>query len=352
MTLKQIILTCLVCIALTGGAIAGDISIISRSDAPPVKITIKSKYDFERGISLKIRTDPALIPSDELIAVVGALDLFDANGVAITSGYDIDPKHDLVIGFSGGSADIIKAHKTAKGVQIVASFKDTAGNFVVPPVSNLAVYDIGGKKLCFDYEDVEIAAPPMLFALLLDRSGSMETVIGDVTRTARRFLGLLPDSAQCMVGSFSDDYTDHGYGQLQPCQSRYFDLRGIMALGGTDLYTPLLDMYRFMGQPQFKNHQKAVIIVTDGVISDTPEEAERRKYVLLQEKQDTLTFTFWLGEHSDQHLAELADGFMAQGSNIRSTLAGYFDAIGNAYRKQRVLNITSCPKSGGHHVSP
>lgn len=351
MTFKSMLLTGLALLVLTGSAIAGDISIISRNDARPVKITIKSKYDFEQDISLKIRTDPALIPSEELIAVVSALDLFDANGVAIRSGFDIDPQHDLVIGFSGGSADIIKAHKTAGGVQIVASFKDAAGNFVEPPRSSLAVYDIGGKKLCFDYEDVEIAAPPMMFGLLLDRSGSMEAVIGDVTRTAQGFLNLLPDTAQCMVGSFSDDYTDHGNNQLQSCQPGHFDLQGITALGGTDLYTPLLDMYRFMGQPQFKNHQKAVIIVTDGVISDTPKEALRRKAILLQAKQDVLTFTYWLGDHSDQHLAELADGFMAQGSNVRGTLAGYFDTIGNAYRKQRVLNIAACSK-GGSHVSP
>lgn len=153
------------------------ISITSPTEAAAPTIILRSRYDFERSISLKVRTDPKLLPSDVLIRTVSDIGMTDARGIRITSGFDIDLDNDLVVAFSGGTSEIIRTQQTPNGLQIITSFKDSNGNFVSPPADSLAVYTIGGRKLCFDYKTITSAAPKMAFALLLDRSGSMASKV-------------------------------------------------------------------------------------------------------------------------------------------------------------------------------
>lgn len=309
-----------------------------------VRIIIESVYNFERSLSLKVRPNMASLSSDKLIKLVNALNMRDGLGIKIVSGWDIDPKKNVIIGFSGGSADIIKAHKTAKGLRIVASFKDAQGNFVTPPASSIAAYNSFGDKLCFSYQDIAVAEPPMLFALLLDRSGSMSGVIDDVKLTAYRFLDALPDSANCMVTSFNERSQHHSKTTSPECRSRNFDFDGIKAGGATDIYTPLQWYYELMAAKRFEKHQKAVIIITDGKISDNPAKALSRKAALSKAKKDTLTFIYWLGDRDEKHLKGLADSFIKNTGSLRASIARYFHVLSDAYAKQRVLTIHSCKR--------
>lgn len=219
---------------------AQEVNIITPSQqAPQVQLKLKSDYDFEQSqtFSLKVQRDVSLLPSDKVIAMIEALDFRDGAGVNIQNGWDFDQQHNLVIGFSGGSAEIIKAQQTPQGIQIIASFKDKHGNFVAPPVSQIGLMNAYGDPLCFDYQDTAQQVEPVKFVILLDRSGSMQDYLPQVQSAARNLLNLLPDRHACLVGSFSDSVIWHGRGYgMFPCTPQNFNLSHINVLGGTNLY--------------------------------------------------------------------------------------------------------------------
>lgn len=309
------------------------IKISSLAEGQYPKIIIRSDYDFEKHISLKVRPDPRYIPSDVLIKTVSEMGMCDANGISITSGFDIDLENDLVLAFSGGNSEIIRANQNPLGLSITASFKDKHNSFVSPPADSLALYNTGGDKLAFEYS--KIAKPQeMAFVLLLDRSFSMSKVIGDVGTSAKDFLSILPNSAQCAVASFNGSYSYHNK-SYQSCSSGDFSLDSLTATGSTDLYSPLLNAYENLSQPFFQDHQKAVILITDGQIP--PDEELRAK--LLSAKHDVLTFVYFLGQKNDEHLIGLANAFLAPSSDIKASLDKYFESLGSAYNYQKVLKV-------------
>jgi len=310
------------------------IKISSLTQGQYPKIIISSKYDFEKEISLKVRPDPRFIPSDVLIKTISEMGMHDAKGISITSGFDIDLENDLVLAFSGGSSEIIKANQNVHGLSVTASFKDRQGSFVSPPIDSLALYTTGGDRLAFEYTKVTKAPPKMAFILLLDRSGSMKDVIEDVQTSAQDFLKILPDSAKCAVASFNGTSTYHN-DYYQSCNKGDFHLNSLKAGGSTDLYTPLLNAYESLSRASFKGYQKAVILITDGQIP--PDEGLRTK--LLSAKQDVLAFVYFLGEKNDEQLIGLANAFLAPSSDIKASLDQYFGSLGSAYNNQTVLKI-------------
>lgn len=320
------------------------ISIRSLTQGQYPKIIIRSNYDFEKEISLKVKRDPRYLPSDVLIKMVSEMGMQDAKGVLITSGFDIDLEHDLVLAFSGGSSEIINAQQTSKGLAITASFKDKQGNFVSPPSGSLALYTTGGEKLSFEYTKVTKTPPKMAFVLLLDRSGSMAEVISDVKSSAQDFLKILPASAECAVASFNGTFSYHK-NVYQSCNKGDFQLNSIEAGGKTDLYTPLLSAYQSLSQEYFKDYQKAVILITDGQIP--PDEVLRMK--LISTKKDVLTFVYFLGEKNDQELIGLANAFLTPSSDIKASLDEYFHSLGSAYNFQKVLKVKR--DKGGNYAT-
>ena len=313
------------------------ISITSRIESQSPRIIVRSQYDFEKNISLKVRPDPRFIPSDVLIKTVSEMGMTDAKGIRITSGFDIDVKNDLVIAFSGGTSQIIKTSGGDSGLTIVASFRDSNGNFVSPPEDSLALYTTSGDRLCFEYKDVKKAAPKMAFVLLLDRSGSMKGVISDVQSSAKSFLNDLPASSECALASFNGGFSYHN-DNYQSCNRGDFKLSSLEAGGGTDLYSPLLSAYESLSQEYFKDHQKAVIIITDGQISADDEMRQK----LSAAKKDILTFVYFLGEKNDQHLIGLADAFLKAATDIKTSLEQYFTSLSTAYGTQKVLQVRRC----------
>ena len=337
--MKRLAITAALSLFVLAPAFAQDASISIKSTVgrQTPKIIIRSPYDFEKDISLKVRPDPRFIPSDVLIRAVSEMGMTDANGVHITSGFDIDVKNDLVLAFSGGVAEIIKPSSGPSGLTLIASFKDNQGNFVSPPKGSLAVYTTSGKKLCFEYKDVHAAAPKMAFILLLDRSGSMVEVISDVRDSAQIFLKDLPGCAECALASFNGSYAYHN-SVFQSCNKGDFKLQTLKAEGGTDLYAPLLGAYESLSRKSFKNYQKAVILITDGQIE--PDEAMKQK--LLAAKKGVLTFVYFLGEKYEHPLIGLADAFLQTTSDLKTNLNQYFHSLSTAYGTQKVLSVRPC----------
>ena len=313
---------------------ATSIKINSLTNGIYPKVIIRSHYDFEKKISLKLRPDPRYLPSDVLIKTMSQMGMRDANGIKITSGFDIDVENDVVLAFSGGTSEIIKAQQNQKGLRIAASFKDRSGNFVSPPADSLALYNTGGDRLAFEYTKVTKAPPKMAFVLLLDRSGSMASVIDNVGSSAKEFLKILPATSECAVASFNGSYNYHNQ-YYQSCNNGDFKLDSLTAKGGTDLYSPLLSAYNNLSQATFKDHQKAVILITDGQI---PADKKLRAK-LLSAKQDVLTFVYFLGEKNDQQLIGLANAFLAPSSDIKASLDKYLHSLGSAYKYQKVLRV-------------
>ncbi len=160
-------------------------------------------------------TEKDLLSACEAVAEMRAA-LMQA--LSIRQGYSIDVAHDLVIGFSGGTAEITSIQASDQGIVVLALMRDAHGNIITPPADSLAVYTTDGERLCFEEEQITIAttttqpmgsapvgatALPMTFAILLDRSGSMSSVMDEVKHSAHRFIDALPSGATCAVGAFA-----------------------------------------------------------------------------------------------------------------------------------------------------
>ena len=306
---------------------------------------LHSACDFKREVSLKISPDPDFLPADVFLKTLSRLDMVDARGVRISSGFDIDPNTKMVVGFSGGSSEIIKASQSAGGISLLASFKDASGNFISPPQDQLAVYDAQGQKLCFDYKSISQTKQTMRFVLLLDRSASMWNAIDDVKHSANLFLKSLPPSAHCAVASFNQSYAYHNT-YFQNCNHGDFKLESLSAEGGTNLYTPLLDVHQILARPEYDNDQKAVIVITDGQITQNTV----MQQAVLEAKKDTLSFMYLRGKASNEHIKALADGYIHDPANFKDSLGEYFETLSDGYNTQKLLEIKTC--AGGAYAAP
>jgi uncharacterized protein YegL len=343
---------------------AGGVSFILAPQVDPeatATLNVTSWLDaFEAGVSLRVRIDPALIPSERLIEMVNSIGMVDGAGLSILSGYDIDVASDIVLGFSGGTAEITNIQKTPQGFVITALMKDASGNIVQPPADELGLYTTGGDRLCFTEETIQalrtnalplssgITTPnlPMTFAVLIDRSGSMSGVMEDVKRAAHGFIDSLPVGAHCTVGAFADEGGTYdpalGLGS-GTCRSSNFPLAGLQAGGGTDLFRPLQDLYTFMQEPVRAGHQKAVIIITDGEVNASLDLQAAVEAL----KQDTVTFVYFLGGHEERFLKNLADNYLTHEGAVADALPHYFDIVSEAYTAQTVLRQSACPVPEG-----
>lgn len=328
------------CAAIIASASAQDnvnITIKGRTDVPAQVVVISPLKDFEKKLSLSMGNNRPSAIEKVFIKALSDDVMVDANGIAITSDIDVDVAKKIAVGFSGGTSEIISSTVTPTGISVVASFKDADGNYVSPPVDSLAAYDTSGKKLCFDYKTVEQAPPKMTFKLLLDKSYSMVNVMVDVKRTAKHFLtNVLPPEALCGVAAF-DTALHPTHNTVQSCGGGGFHIDAIELGGGTDIYKALKHAYKEMSNPFLKDHQKAVIVVTDGV--SEIDAAQQKELIAL--KGETLTFVYLLGVQAENAVKAVTDSFISQG-NEKIALGDYFDVIGKAYRTQKVLNITQC----------
>ncbi len=312
------------------------ISISSRSQNKAPIIVVKSKFDFERTISLRVKTDPALTPSEALIRTVSKFGMVDAKGIKITSGFDIDVENDLVVAFSGGTSEIIKVAGDPSELEIIASFKDADGNFVNPPLDSVALYSLRGEKLCFDYQTIN-KDPKIALALLLDRSGSMSGHMDAVKATAQNFLSILPKNALCAVGAFDMNVT-YAHKNYQSCGGGGFGFESITSGGGTDHYFALSHAYDDLSYNGFDGFQKAAIVITDGyTLSDAV-----KKQALINKKNGTLTFVYFIGGDRKDDLIGITDHFFASNTDVRQSLGAYFSAIGTGYNAQKILRVKAC----------
>lgn len=332
------------------------LNIVPRVDASArAELALKRLLEFGQSVSLRVRIDPALIPTPRVLEMVASIAMVDGAGIAIRGGYDIDVAHDLVLGFSGGTAQINAVRQSAEGLVVTALVRDAAGNFVTPPAHSLALYTTGGERLCFDEGEITLrtessvplqsgqdaSAVPMSFLILLDRSGSMGSVMEEVKSAALGFIDDLPGGATCAVGAFANEGGSYDESEglgVNECRASNFSLHGVHAGGGTDLFSPLRDAYEWMAMPERADQQRAVIIITDGEANQNLQLAETVRNL----KGKTLTFVYFLGGRDDRYLKGLADSYLKHEGAIAETLPRYFEVLSEAYAKQTVLTIKQC----------
>lgn len=325
-------------------ALAEKFTIIPSVDnSVSMEIDLSRMFEFERSVSLNLRTDPRLVPSQRVIEMVESIDMVDGVGISIVRGYAIDVEHDLVIGWSSGTAEITAIQQTPSGLAVAGLFKDHQGRITIPPAGSLAAYTTAGEKLCFEAKQIEVEpeTSPMSFALLVDRSGSMEEVMSDVRWAAADFIDALPENASCSVGSFAEDWSlSHDKVGEQSCQSGNFDIATWQAGGKTNIYGALRDAYAWLHEPERDNHQKAAILITDGRTNiDAGSESDTATA-----KDGVFTFVYYMGDSDDQWLKSLADSYFSDPRDAEH-IDEYFGVVSSAYTEQTVLEMVSCPVS-------
>lgn len=323
-------------------------------------LSVERWLDFAGDVLLNIRTDPALVPSARVLEMVASIRMVDDFGAVIEGGYDIDAEHDIVLAFSGGSAEITHIARDDQGLIITALIRDEAGNVINPPQGALALYTTGGEKLCFTEEMINAreevredifasgstSAIPMTFAVLMDRSGSMANHMEEMRDAARGFIDALPNRASCLVGAFSEgtaSFAPHeGFGFFQ-CRARHFPMSGLHAGGGTDLFGSLAHLYDWMNQSALEDHQRAVIIITDGAVNRNLE----REAEVIAAKGDVVTFVYFLGGDEERFLQSLADSYLGHEGDLRDELPRFFNVVRDVYTSQTVLRQSQCAAEEG-----
>lgn len=310
-------------------------------------LMVERLREFASDVSLRVRRDPTRIPSDALVELVRGLSMVAGNGVDVTRGYDIDAQVDLVLGTSQGSAQILDAQIVGgqvdgAGLEVVAVFRDQQGQVMIPPPSSISAYRTDGERLCLaeDAEELEeVPLPPMSFSILLDVSGSMAGVIDDLRGSAEGFLRDLPNTAQCFVGAFSDDPNfsrRDGLGEAA-CDPRNYNLAGLEAGGGTNLFDPMREGYAWLNvQPDY--HQKAMIIISDGAANRNQHEIAS----LESAKGYSVTFVYFLGSREERWLRGIADNYLHHEGGLAPQLSPYFQIVSSAYAQQTVLRLGPC----------
>lgn len=322
-----------------------NITIIPRVDqSTSADLELSRMLDFEQGVSLNVRTDPKLVPSARVLEMVNSIDIRDDVGLAITRGYDIDVVHDLVVAWSGGTAEITRIQQTPQGLVVAGLFKDEQGRIATPPEGSLAAYTTGGQRLCFEQRTIEGVPDllPMSFVLLVDRSGSMAEIMPEVREAAKEFVAALPDTAECSVSSFAGDwdFSHRGSEGALNCKPENFAFDNIQPGGTTNIYGPLRDAYGWLSEPKRTDHQKAVILLTDGRATD---DAASESQTLAM-KEDAYTFVYFMGDSDDRWLRSLADNYFSGGGRASAQLERYFHVVSDAYSAQTVLELHTCPE--------
>lgn len=307
----------------------GQIKLIPEYDAETkLSRPIETLDDFRSRLTIGVYEDPRLANPQRLREIIAELDLRTPLGQPVTN-LVIHPDTGDFVGVDSGSIEFVG---TLPDGSIVISARDPAGRFTKADKNQLAWVQPNGVPVAFDLVDVGQSNVKMSFTLLLDRSGSMANVMDKVLVTTRHFLSKLPANAECTVISFAEEWVNHTPGGAQPCNSVKLD-KSMKASGYTDIFGPLSAIYKRYASPAYSGWQKAVIVITDGVVTRNADQGPRVK----SEKGDVRTFVFWLGDREEKHLANIADYFLARQGDVQTFLGNYFGELGEAYRNQQIL---------------
>lgn len=317
----------------------GQITITPEYDpATPLTRAIQSAEEFRAKLNIGVYEDPRIVSPQRLREILAELDLRTRLGRRVVN-IAIDPHTGYFVGIDEGSISYVG---NLPDGSIIVSARGATGAFTRPSADHLVWARPDGTQLCFDAVDVGQSKAGMRVTLLIDRSGSMTSVMGQVIETTRRFLQELPPNAICTLVSFAGDWTEYTRPGGEPCgQVRVPG--NIRAWGSTNILGPLGEAFARYSAPALAADQRAVIVITDGDDTDHGREAGELKARLKTAKGDTRTFVFWLGNATGAYLDTLADYSLSQQGDVGRYLSDVYGVFGEAYSAQRVLRPKACP---------
>jgi hypothetical protein len=294
---------------------------------------IESNLEPKTAVNLEVIESVASL-SEALTAV-------DSTRFSDAGSTQVDTEAGVAVRAAQGRVSLSERNITADGtVQYIVSLIDeNSGIPIELKESNFLVTDRWGRPSEFTLESFEEAEFPASVAILVDSSGSMDSVMDEVIFEAQTLFDKLPDHIECQAVVFADKHTSYGRPGA-PCHSSAIDLSGIVADGGTNIFGALKSVFVSMNTHTHHN-EKFVLVLTDGAPSDFNDELFSE---VLSLKGETQVLFFWLGSKSaDAELIfePLADHFVDDPQGAWRYLDQYFGAFSNRMNSQVVLSITT-----------
>lgn len=227
-------------VALLGGAALpvlpsyGQIVVREPSTKGSINVEVHNKKQLAKGFALSVRPDLSQLEGAALEAELGRLKLKTTSGMPLVS-LSADKEHGLIVGTTHEKAkvEISLVKRTEKGTELVVGAKDAEGSFKVLTPEHVGVLTLKGSHLGFSMQRFEQAVSHhAYFVLLIDRSGSMKSVMGAVREAATSFMSGLPKNARCKVISFNHAFSHHSSG-FDACDPKRHHIDKIAAGGGT-----------------------------------------------------------------------------------------------------------------------
>jgi len=294
-----------------------------------IDVGVHNRKQFKDGFGFSVRMDLNQLEGEKLLEEIKRLGLKTKSGELVKS-FAVDKQRGLIIATTvPGTAELSLVRKESK--ELFLSARDEKGSFITLQPEQIGVFNFNGSHIGFEFKRFsELKDQRAYFVLLLDRSGSMSSVIGAVKQAASSFMMSLPANAYCRVLSFSHDLMQHTR-NFMPCAQAAKELGSIKAGGGTNLYGALVAGYRDLAA--ITDSLKAVVLITDGV-----GDGGMTKQQVLQRK-NAPTHTYFLGSYREQQLTGIADTFIYGDQDVRKLLGKFLEQLGDAVRNQAIITV-------------
>jgi hypothetical protein len=328
--LPTVLVMAIVLLVIVGFIARADITVRAPATTGEIDISAHNEHQFKQGFGFSVRSDLRQLEGSKLLDEIGRLGLRTRSGERL-HGFVVDRQHGLIVGTSAARTqlEISLIKKGANGSELLVSGRDEQGNFTTLRAEQVGVFDFKGSHLGFELQRfADVKEQRAYFLVLLDRSGSMSTVMQAVKQAASSFMGSLPSNAYCRVLSFSDRLTQHTPGFV-PCANASKELGSIKAGGGTNLYGALVSAYAELSS--ITDSLKAVLLITDGV----GDGGMRKDHVL--KRKNAPTHVYFLGSHRAEQLTGIADGFILGDHDVKQVLQRYFSQLSASVHNQFVI---------------
>lgn len=286
-------------------------------------------------LGFEVRQSLSALEGSALEQELKRLQLTTTGGAQLHA-FAVDKGRGLVIGTTAQSTTLSINATTAtdRGTDLVISARSEDGSFQALGPGQIGVFSFEGSHVGFEMEQFSQAEQRRAyFAILLDRSGSMKSVIKSVQEAATEFMQTLPANARCRVISFNTSLKQHSQ-DFEQCAPKHHRLTRLTAKGGTNLQRPLLAAYAALNN--VPDELKAVLVITDGV-----GDLNRRT---VQAAKTAPTHVLFMGEHETQHLEGIADTFIYGSQDLQAVMGRYFKALSEAVAHQYVIHLPAQPK--------
>ena len=264
------------------------------------------------------------------------LTLADGRPITTYAWFKTDPegKTGVIVGSVSPvhTIDISLVADTKEGSDIQVMFNDTSAQVMEPKRKDIAVFDFDLDRQHFRAQKSSQAKARNLIFMLIDKSGSMVGQLPGLANSGRVFLDKLPGKrTECLLATF-----DHSFQLLDKsywhgsCAGKSRLLKGIVANGGTNIYSALLIAFQTINTRRNAlgtNVKPLVLVVTDGAQNDTVD-IPKSEVIKAMEQSDTTVFTFWQGSGLDKKPLEGITAFeMENVSDIEKGLKTFFSNV-------------------------